>query len=347
MRVEQAEKAPTRFTGITPKRSTKPWWNGRATCRALLLFSTVLWLFVGSAKADLLIPGTNSAAATYFLDSNGATGTAVSAVGAGGFASAFPGRNKSYLAVVSDAPPGTNNQAAANVHFDVVNKTTGRVDPFAVVLLQIYGTASISNPADINDHAEWIVTAAHDQPPPLLDFSTNGNGIVFATMLGGGFSVSNPSTYGYGFAAGAARGGQTDNFVGSEYQDALVPLGTKSPVTKSPNPNLGIGLVLFTDGHVDVDAEVNLTGPGAVALDPVLTALNPNDIIVSDALFNPNPDAPLLTAAQIAEFTAGGVDLSGFREGGLIGGAPVPEPGYLLLLGVGIAIACWRKHLNP
>jgi hypothetical protein len=342
MRVEQAEKALTRFTGITPKRSTKPWWNGRAACRALLLFSSVLWLFVGSAKADLVIPGTNSAAATFFTDSNGATGTAVNAASAGGFATAFPGRNKSYLAVIGDAASG--GQAAANVHFDVVNKTTGRVDPFAVVLLQIYGTASISNPADINNHAVWSVTAADDQPPPLLDFSTSGAGIVFANMVGGGFSVSNASTYGYGFAVGAARGGQTGNFVGSEYQDGLVPLGTKSPVTKSANPNLGIGLVLFTDGHVDVDEEVNLAGLGAVALDPVLTALNPDDIIVSDALFNPNPDAPLLTAAQIAQFTAAGVDLSGFREGGLIGGAPVPEPGYLPMLGVGIAMACWRKR---
>ena len=344
MRVEPAEKEPTHFTGITPKRSTEPWRNGRATCRALLLFSSVVWLSPAKA-APLTISGINSAAATFFLDSNGATGTTVTAAGPGGFAVAFPGSNKSYLAIVSSAPYGTASIAAANVHFDVVNKTTGLLDPLAEVLLQIYGTASVSD-RNSSENAVWKVAVADDQPPPLLSFTTNGVGDVFADMQGGGFSASNLTNYGYGFALGAARGVQSANFTGSQYEDALAPLGTKSPVVTSPNPNLGVSLLLFTDGHVDVDGQVNLDGPGAVALDPVLTVLNPNDIIVSDAPINPNPDAPLLTDAQIAQFTAAGVDLSGFREGGLIGAASVPEPGNLPLLAVGlagIAMARWRK----
>jgi hypothetical protein len=95
-------------------------------------------------------------------------------------------------------------------------------------------------------------------------------------------------------------------------------------------------VLTLPDGIVDVDETADIQGIGYAIVDPVLTPVNPNDILVSDAPINPNPDAPLFTPAQIAELSADGVDLSSLSSLGLIPGVSAPEPATFSLIFAGI-----------
>jgi hypothetical protein len=109
-------------------------------------------------------------------------------------------------------------------------------------------------------------------------------------------------------------------------------------VVNSNSPNLNISLVMLTGGIIDVDEYVRTDGDGVAALDPVLIPLNPNDILVSAAPINPNPNAPLFTSSQIAAMTAAGIDLSGLESVGLIAPSAVPEPRTLPIIAVGVGV---------
>jgi hypothetical protein len=238
------------------------------------------------------------------------------------FAQGVPGQNFSYLEAASAAPD--MSAGTANVHYTLENKFTGQVDVHGGVKMDISGGTG-------GDNSYWAVSVGLDNPPPSLFFTADSAGNITKAFMTGGFGSE---AYGYATGTVLATGSQF-----SSYKDDL-----SNGVVTGNNSSLDTSLIFITNGQIDVDEYVFAQG-GAAAIDPVLTPLNPNDIIVSSAAIDPNPGGPIFTSSQIAFMTEQGWNLSGLQSVGLIGPTAVPEPRVIPLLAAGLyALSVLRRR---
>jgi hypothetical protein len=261
--------------------------------------------------------------------------------GSSGFATAFPGQNKSYLKAVSDevsSPAGYNAGTAfaeANVHYHLIDKRTGK--PTAGVIdMTIKGSASLSLSSltgTLEDNAGWSVTVGQDFPAPILNLEYSGSGLVNA------YFFNNIPAIVDGEAAGGLFITEDGRLVSSSGSRDL------NGTTGSKDPNMSATLHLLVGTSIDVDERVAVAGIGYAVLDPILTPVDPNDVLVSDAPVNPEPNAPLFTTSEVASLAAEGVDVSGLSSLGLVGtSTSVPEPRALPIVAIGIcALLILRK----
>jgi hypothetical protein len=120
--------------------------------------------------------------------------------------------------------------------------------------------------------------------------------------------------------------------------DSLKIQNNEGLVITSTSPAFG-GVVHFFSPAAGFLISVGAFGniEGAAAIDPTVTADDPNAEVVSMAPVNPNPGASVFTLNEVAAMSAQGADLSSFRSLGLLGTAnATPEPSSLLLLGSGL-----------
>ena len=128
-----------------------------------------------------------------------------------------------------------------------------------------------------------------------------------------------------------ASGGFTGDF--TYYQSLSITADTGHSVSNnSVSQFSGKETFTATTGFIGVSFSASAGGYGAAGVDPVFTAVNPNDILVSVAPTDANPSLPLFTSDELAGLQAQGADLSPLISTGLVG-SPVPEPGTILLLG--------------
>jgi hypothetical protein len=261
---------------------------------------------------------------------NANPGGGVSVEGQIGHAQAFPGSNKSFLIAQSGRLTVGNQilagaaDAEANVHYTLMNKITGKVETNGEVEIAIKGSAGLGTPNigpvfGVNPSADWAVYVGEEMFQPQLSLFYLDGALI-------GASLQHPNT-----RAAVAAGGATPLGQFSEFSDSFTP-----PQFSQSALSTTLSVLTLPDGIVDVDETADIQGVGYAIVDPVLTPVNPNDILVSDAPINPNPDAPLFTAAQIGQLSADGVDLSSLSSLGLIPGAAAPEPATFLLIFAGI-----------
>jgi hypothetical protein len=262
------------------------------------------------------------------------------AQGSSSSAHAFPGQNESELKAVSgevSSPSGYNAGAAfaqANVHYHLIDKRTGKLTG-GLIDMTVKGSASLSPNSNTGslDNAGWSVTVGQDSPAPILNLEYSGSGLVSAYFFNTTPVLADGEATGNLFITDDRR------LVSSSSSEDL------NGITTSRNPNKSTTLHLLVGTSIDVDERVAVEGIGYAVLDPVLTPVDPNDVLVSSAPVNPDPNAPLFTVNEVASLAAEGVDVSGLNSLGLVGpSATVPEPRDLPIAAIGIcALLILRK----
>jgi len=223
----------------------------------------------------------------------------------GGVATAIPGANESSVKAI--AFNGGGAEASSDIYYDVINKNTGQPDPGALMLLTLSADATIGNDKFQEwNNSGWSFCVGHIQLDPSCDFAS-GDGYNNANLPGQGASYySNEATL--------------DTFLTSPNIIEVIPFFT-------------------TDGTVYISESVyaNLTSVGVI--DPTLSVVNPNDILVPLSSFNSDPTQPLFSASDISALESYDISLSGLESVGMIpGGSAVPEPGTLSLFFVSLGL---------
>jgi hypothetical protein len=195
----------------------------------------------------------------------------------------------------------------------VINKNTGQPDPGALMLLTLSADATIGTDKFGEwNNSGWSFCVGHIQLVPNCDFAS-GDGYNNANLPGEGASY---------YSNEAA----TDTFLTSPNIIEVIPFST-------------------SDGTVYISESVyaNLTAVGVI--DPTLTAVNPNDILVPLSSYNSDPSMPLFTASDISTLQSYDISLSGLESVGMIpGGSAVPEPGTLPLFFVSLVLICFLRR---
>jgi hypothetical protein len=127
----------------------------------------------------------------------------------------------------------------------------------------------------------------------------------------------------------------------STYQANVTP--TLGVISSSPDVQADV--TFQTSGSFVVSEEAYANDTSVAWVDPMLTPLNPDDVLVGSP-FEGDPNTPLFTAAQLAEFQSFDIDISGIPSPTSTA-APEPSTGAVLASGLvlltGIAYRRSRK----
>ena len=241
---------------------------------------------------------------------------------------AFPFANASLLVAGVADSPDAGEIATANVHYQILNKRTGQIDSHAAVSIKIAAFALGGGYAA----SDWTVQAGTDLAP-LLEVN-----------FGADSSIVSDSVTGEAIPSAVATG----EFV-SKPPGLIIERGFYNdfitPTTVIPAADWTGTLHVATGGFLDINEEVNANGGNGLfqavgsqsgsalaVLDPIVIPLNPDDVAVSMAPDNPDPNAPILTSDEISALTNAGLDLSALAADGLIPStSSVPEPRSLFI----------------
>jgi PEP-CTERM motif len=217
----------------------------------------------------------------------------------GGVATAIPGANES--AVKAIAFNGGGAAASDDIYYDVINKNTGQPDPGALMLLTLSADATIGTDKFGEwNNSGWDVCVGNIELVPNCDFAT-----------GHGFNNANIPGQGAGYEDNEAS---LPTFQTSADMLQVIPFRT-------------------SDGTVHISETVYANLTAEAAIDPSLSVVSPNDILVPLSSFNSDPTQPLFSASDIATLESYDISLSGLESVGIIpSGSAVPEPGTLTLL---------------
>jgi hypothetical protein len=194
-------------------------------------------------------------------------------------------------AVGAYAENGGGGEATSTIYYELLNKQTGQIVPDAVAMGFNAGARVGADGFKFYNNAGYNVTIS----------SLLGDSSAPYVQIQGGINNQNGSSF-------------------STYQANVTP--TLGVISSSPDVQADVAFQ--TSGAFVVSEEAYANDTSVAWVDPMLTPLNPDDVLVGSP-FEGDPNTPLFTAAQLAEFQSFDIDISGIPSS-TVQSSTIPEP---------------------